>query len=553
MDGAMPDYQRKTIPFFHKGLNWNVTPDKLAEGQLPWCKNVRMLQQGTLMSAHGHTPAWSAISEDIHSISRLNILNPGFDPDLSASYVMGGEQKLFVFQGDDTLQNPVLNPVDTPGGKLNAFSGNPLSIVDAQPAGAAAAWKYIGDSRQMVTVGYYPTDQADVNMARALTVGLPPPVDLALVQNINDPDGKLKGDYQWCFAYRRVPTGARSNPSSATRFSVAHPASTLADQKASMVLPWPPNDPQTGAPDELNVLVDVYRFGGTVNRWALVGSGMGGTTFVDNMPDLQLLAAPSPPQATDASTGQTRFNLYQPFVTQDIARTGSASVQQPYGGQISVLWWTSGPAFNMNWLPGSTIYVNGVACTIYQVRSDSVLELAEDITGVLTVGSTYDWSIEAGTLMAGQPLPHLWGVYGVGQSASYLFACGDKNAPGTLYWTNGNDPDSTDIVNNIIVTSPYEKLQAGCLYDGNPFCWSTERQFQIYPSLTVFGQFTTQEVAGAKGCWLEWSLSVQSNGLSDQSVSWRGKDGIYDWSNSGLQRLTDPLYPFFPHDNAPGL
>ena len=120
--------------------------------------------------------------------------------------------------------------------------------------------------------------------------------------------------------------------------------------------------------------------------------------------------------------------------------------------------------------------------------------------------------------VAGQPLPHMWGPYGIGQSGSFIFACGDPNARGTLYWTNGNDPDSTDVVNNIVVTSPSEKLVTGCVYDGQPFCWSTERQFQIFPSLTIFGQFTTQEVAGAKGCWLEWSLSVQSNGISDQSA-----------------------------------
>src|SRR5215472_12925779 len=163
----MPDYQRKTIPFVHKGMNWNAPPDRIPEGQLPWCKNVRVLQQATVISAHGHTPALSALSEAyLHSISRLNIQNPGFDPNLAVNYVMGGDQKLFVFQDDATLQNPFINPVDTPGGKLTAFSGNPLSVVDAQPAGAAAAWKYIGDSQQMVTVGYYPTDHKNVNMAR---------------------------------------------------------------------------------------------------------------------------------------------------------------------------------------------------------------------------------------------------------------------------------------------------------------------------------------------------------------------------------------------------
>ncbi|HEY6370803.1 MAG TPA: hypothetical protein VIX37_09505, partial [Candidatus Sulfotelmatobacter sp.] len=335
-----------------------------------------------------------------------------------------------------------------------------------------------------------------------------------------------------------------------------HPALTLTNQHVTMTLPVTPIDPNTGTPDT-HIVVDVYRFGGAVYRWALVGSGPGGSAFADNTPDINLLAAPAPPQATDAATGLTRFNSYRPFITQDIQRTGVGILSTGTGG-VFILTAGGGQTFNLRWLPGSTIYVNDVACTIYQVRTSTVLELADDL-GAATNGSpviplgTVTWSINAGTLMAGQPLPHLWGPYGIGQSGSYLFACGDPNARGTLYWTNGNDPDSTDLVNNIVVTSPSEKLMTGCVYDGQPYCWSTERQFQIFPSLTVFGQFTTQEIAGAKGVWLEWSLSVQSNGVSDQSVTWRGKDGIYDWSGAGLLRLTDPLYAFFPHDNNPGL
>jgi hypothetical protein len=573
------EFQRKPVPFLHRGMNWNAPVEKLQDGQVAWAKNVRVLEQGTVSSAHGHTEAFAGINASyVHSISRLNILNqqkkgdgsPAFDPALGRTYVVGGDERLYVFQDQDTLSSAALNPVTTPGGREYAFSGNPLSIIDAQPSGAAVAWKYIADSKQMATVGYYPGDHKGSQMARALTIGLDPPVNISVVNSIGTGAGNLKGDYQWAFAYRRLQTGARSNPSAATRWSVAHPALTLDMQQVTMPLPQTPIDPLTGVPDT-NVMVDVYRFGGSIFRWALVGSGVGGSTFTDNISDLQLLAAPAPPQATDASTGLTRFNLYRPFVTQDIARTGQADLSRVGGSNVYIITATDNNRFNLQWLPGSVIYVNApggsiVACTLYQVINDTILELADnlstatDAAGNPLPGATpvippgpVTWSTNAGTLMAGQPLPHMWGPYGIGQSGSFIFACGDPNARGTLYWTNGNDPDSTDVVNNIIVTSPSEKLVTGCVYDGQPFCWSTERQFQIYPSLTIFGQFTTAEVAGAKGCWLEWSLSVQSNGLADQSVSWRGKDGVYDWSQGGLQRLTDPLYAFFPHDNNPGL
>lgn len=572
----MAQFSHKTVPFLHKGMNWNSPVEKLQDGQVSWAKNVRVLEQGTVSNSHGHTQMFQVGPPDgsnapeyiqyVHTMSRLNILSeakgpgnqPAFDPALRRTYVVGGDENLYVFQDEDVLQNPTLNPVITPTGQWNQFSGNPISVIDVQPAGAAVAWKYISDSLQMVTVGYYPGDVAGSTMARCLTMGLDPPVNNASISTSTP--GNLLGDYSWIFAFRRVQTGARSNPSAATRYNVSQPSwSFSTGTQVSITLPVAPNDPQTGAPDA-NVVVDVYRYGGNIFRWALVGSGPGGSVFVDNTPDENLLAAPSPPQATDATTGLTRFNLYRPFVTQDIAR-GGQGFMGTLGNGAKALSVVSGDQLNPHWLPGSTIYLSAtgtteVACTIYQVYSNGMVELQDDFSAQpppLPDGNV-TWRTPAGTLMAGQPLSHIWGPYGIGQSGSYVFACGDPNAQGTLYWCNGNDPDSTDIVNNIQVVSPSERLVTGCVYDGQPYVWSTERQFQIFPSLTVFGQFTTQEIAGAKGCWLEWSLSVQNTGFADQSVSWRGKDGIYDWSaGGGLQRLTDPLYSFFPHDNSPSL
>lgn len=555
----MANFERKQIPFLHAGMNWNAPPEKIAESMVSWAKNVRVLGQSTVSAAHGFTPKFALPGRDfLHSMARLNILNPNFDSNLQRTYVLGADYQLNVFQDQTTLSNNTLNPVTTPQG-IAGFSGNPLSIVDMQPVGGIAPWKYIGDSQQMVGVGYYSTDQYGVNMARCLTMGLDPPVFTGgRVEGNGVGTGNLIGNYQWCFVYRNTQTGARSNPSAATRFSAANPATPLGDttnggETAALVdIPTAPIDPQTGQPN-VNIVVDIYRFGGLIGRWALVGTAPGGSTFYDNTPDENLLAAPAPSQITDASTGLTRFNLYRPFVTADIAHKGFAIVTQDPVTNVTYVTVDDANYFNPQWLPGSTIYLNNVAFQIYQIWDKNKLELAGDPSSQLPNNSTQDWSIPAGTLQAGQPLPHIFGPYGIGQSGSYLFGVGDPNALGTLYWSNGNDPDSTDIVNNIVVTSPSEKLMTGCVYDGQPYVWSTERQFQIYPSLTIFGQFTTQEMAGAKGCWLEWSLSVQSNGISDQSVSWRGKDGIYDFSGGGLQRLTNPLYPFFPHDNEPGI
>ena len=93
----MAEFQRKTIPFIHGGMNWNMPVDKLDQNQFSWCKNVRVLGAGTISTAHGYTlpnPAGDGSRFDgvvyLHSISRLNILSqaatasgaPHFDPNL---------------------------------------------------------------------------------------------------------------------------------------------------------------------------------------------------------------------------------------------------------------------------------------------------------------------------------------------------------------------------------------------------------------------------------------------------------------------------------------
>src|SRR5215471_14121942 len=172
----MPDFTRKNIPFLHRGLNWNAPAEKIPDGQISWAKNVRVLEQGTISSAHGHSQVFDFPGYHyLHTISRLNVMNPNFDHNLQRTYLVGADQDLYVFQDETTLhgsnpQGVAFNPVKTPQGQFAAFSGNPLSVVEAQPAGAAVAWKYIGDSKQMVTVGYYPEDAAGSSMARALTI-----------------------------------------------------------------------------------------------------------------------------------------------------------------------------------------------------------------------------------------------------------------------------------------------------------------------------------------------------------------------------------------------
>jgi hypothetical protein len=571
----MPEFQNKVNKFLHRGMNWNAAVDSIPEGQVCFAKNIRVTQQGTITQRPGLQDICELGGTYIHSISRLNNYDPNVN--FSRGYVIGMDNQLFFGAAQyafgteaaaiaaiyDSLINPSQNPVKLPpSGSLTGLSGNPLTMVDMAPVGSTSGWKYIGDKNLNCAIGFYPGDNPVApggtnpgGMARAIPMGLRPPV-FAPFLNVAT-GGLLNGDYQWVTAYRNRWTGARSNPSAPSRENPSpSPAKSLVDEQVSFYLPDSPVDPQTGVPDP-NIVVDVYRFGGTIPDWRYVGTADGGAIFSDNLPDTSILTAPGPPQLTDNVTNVTRFNLLQPFVTQDIARFNSpgnlGTVSLSFHGTF-LLNATGGDTFKLGILPGSAISINNKIFSVYQVISATQLEIYEDATGSLTNGANVPWAVQAGTLVAGNPLPHIWGPYGTGQGGAFIFGVGDVNNAGTLFWCNGNDPDSTDLVNSLIVTSPSEPLRGGCVYDGTPFCWSTERMFRIYPGTTA-GQFTVQEVPGSKGLWAEYSLTVQSNGVSDQSISWVGKDGIYDWSNSGgLRTLTDrDLYPFFPHDNQPGL
>lgn len=559
----MPEYQRKNTKIVHKGLQWDTPIDSLPEGQVPFAKNVRVPQVDSVTQRPGLTKfadiSASPGAQYVHSISKLNNTNTQL-VNFSSVYIAANNLRLFVGDSAAHLEDPSINPVPLPEPGKGPLSGNPLTFVDMAPVGTNVGWKYVGDYTRNFKIGYYPGDTTNPGSgnnggkARVLTVGVTPPVFDANFTITLTP-GTLTGAYMWCFAYRNKYTGERSNPSAPTRESVASPAKALTNQSATFTVPLAPADPLTGLPDTQNWWVDVYRSGGTLDDWRWVGFTTGGSNFTDTITDDTIMTAPTPPQVTDPITGVTRFNLYRPFVTQDNARYSTT------GGTVNLIngkWYLdtgAGDQFDVNWLPGNVISINNNDYTIHQVITPSRLEVEQDLGGILTSGSSYPWATQTGILRAGAPLSHIWGPYGIGQAGAYVFGCGGVNCDaGTLYWTNGNDPDSSDLINSVLVTSPSEPLRGGCIYDGTPFCFSTERMFRIYPG-NIAGQFTVQEVPGGKGLWAEYSLTVQSSGVADQNISWVGKDGIYNWSASaGLECLTDgTIYPFFPHGNQPGV
>src|ERR1035437_1888266 len=146
----MAQFTKKTVKFVSQ-LNWNRSIDTIPDGQSALSLNIRVNQQGEVTSRPGLT-AFASLNGPptfVHSLSRLN--NYSGLISFSYAHIVGADTGLMAGKtGADLLGSTA--PVPLPGSL--AMSGNPLTMVDAATAGEATGWKYIGDSSQLLGVGY---------------------------------------------------------------------------------------------------------------------------------------------------------------------------------------------------------------------------------------------------------------------------------------------------------------------------------------------------------------------------------------------------------------
>jgi hypothetical protein len=329
------------------------------------------------------------------------------------------------------------------------------------------------------------------------------------------PDNSQAGNlpYFYCYRGRSSLTGATGNPSPPTRNGI-----TAERGQVSLTL--------TQHSDSQVDKLDIFRFGGTLNEWKLLATiaNSATPTFTDSVLDDTLVdAAP------------LDFDNFAAFPQLDVPRSGTCDV---VGTTITRL---SGDTFNTSWARGSVIVIDGQPHTLYSNPSSSSKAEIEDNGGTLSGVSFY---LPGATLLS-QPLPAVWGPYGEGSDGIRIFGCGSQTQPGTVFWTKGNNPDSCPEANFLEITSSSEPLQAGCIYDGRLFVFSTERQFSITPA---GDSFVAQPIAHALGLASRWGVCV------GEHIYFIGKDGIYESDGGQSVSITDEdLYPLFPHDGQDGV
>lgn len=318
--------------------------------------------------------------------------------------------------------------------------------------------------------------------------------------------------YVYRYRYRCSATGARSNPSPTMRAGVA-------PRRMRVDLSWTPSsDPQVD-------LVDVFRYGGSLARWAYVASFPNADGVApDDMEDSQI------------DGGETlRVDFYQPWPTSDIPRGGTCNV---VGTSVE---WVSGDQFNTGWGADSAIIINGRTTQLYGPPSSATrLEVIDNCGN----GTGVEFTLPSPTILA-TPMPALWG--GPINNVWFTFAAGDPNDPSALHWSHGNDPETTSDAFVLFLSSPSEPLLNGCFYDGFPYAFSSERLYRIVPTFGDITTFRTQETQCTRGLWCPWAFCVTPFGIVFLS-----RDGIYiTQGGSEAQSLTNPdLQMLFPQDGA---
>lgn len=347
----------------------------------------------------------------------------------------------------------------------------------------------------------------------------------------NTQSGFLPYNYVW--RIRDPATKAPSNWSPPLRAGIKV-------SRGSVELSFP--DANTTFP--ANYRIDVARYGGTISEFRLVGSIKNdGSKFLDTSSDRLVQDNSLAGRFPEHGAIDAIFDFYKPFAILDTPKRGTADI---VGTKFTR---KTGDHLSVTYPRGTQIVINGSANKFYTnpITIDEV-ELEKDM------GSLEDVEFEIQEpLLTGQPLPVIIGPTGEGFLALFIFGFGDKNNAGTIYWLDGNSPDTMSDQNRLEITSPSEPLVTGVIYDGFPYIYSTSRGFVLQPTISSEGDFSfiARETANSRGVFHRYCICVSPNYIFFLSEN---ADGIYKVQGNGNpQCITDGVLAnlFYTDDKVP--
>jgi len=329
------------------------------------------------------------------------------------------------------------------------------------------------------------------------------------------------GDIGAPYLYRARPrssvTGARGNPSPATRYGISPRR-----EQVTVYLPSPAYDAQIDT-------WDIERYGGSVTSYRYVGSTPStNATFIDNFDDNAVGAG----DALD-------FDNFEPWPSVDVPFSVAGASVVGTTALVTV----ASPTNILRFLPGNLVQLAGLnVYTLYK-------------RPVLISGTTYRFEFEenAGTqasvtaaiyepAIANQHLPYMFGPDVNGT----VFACGDPLRAGSLYFAKNYAPDSAPDTYNEEISPPSEPLLGGEVVDGLAFVASPERWWALYPQ----PDNPSQRYAFVQQPFPRGLAAPLGHCTDGVSIFYWAKDGIQ--SSSGGSLTDADLYNIFPHDGVLG-
>lgn len=178
---------------------------------------------------------------------------------------------------------------------------------------------------------------------------------------------------------------------------------------------------------------------------------------------------------------------------------------------------------------------NGVTTYLYTTADILLTELV----GETQLHKPWVVTDEFGVTRGGVPLPYVWGPF-----QHRLLATGAPSQPGTVFWTNGNDPDSMDPSNYEEVTGTNEPLINGIIWDTNSFVFSNSRMFATYPNVGGLSIFRHLPTPVKRGLIAPWCAAA------GDKLYFVAKDGVFSTQGGPEKPISDDIYNLFPHEGA---
>jgi hypothetical protein len=274
--------------------------------------------------------------------------------------------------------------------------------------------------------------------------------------------------------------------------------------------------------------LDVQIYGGSILGWHYAGTTDNGfaPTFEDTFSDEDLSRMAAQP------TGQQNYQLW-PQLRPPVTGTSCSVI----GNLVSIFGFGTLPT---GLAPGSAVKVDGKDLTIHSILSTTKFYTYES-AGV--VGGS--WEIPEPTI-EGQPLFGFAGPF-----HNFCFGWGDPYNPWRLYYTNGNDPDSTQLTHYVDVEG--ETLVGMVILEdsGRAILFSADAAFAVEPSFTLAqtggGLFQVRRIPDAPGLFAPWAC-CDAAGVA----AYLAKDGIYATTGGGTQCISSDIRPLFPRGQSQG-